>query len=143
MESLAEFCVFDMLKVKKPYGNAEQPADKRDDPYLLGLRTEHLLSVTNTQRSNQLARLASRNDARAKLSHAVVFNKDDMKEAMNKWRKQPETWMGEKTLQTVTKMKTPQEYHQALKSRFNTMLFQVCGNKCLVELFVRFSICSA
>ena len=39
----------------------EQPADKRDDPYELGLRTEHLLAVTNKQRSNHIERLASRN----------------------------------------------------------------------------------
>ena len=31
MESLADFCVFDKLKFKKPYGSAEQPADKSDD----------------------------------------------------------------------------------------------------------------
>ena len=32
-------------------GSAEQPADKKDDPSELGLRIEHLLTVTNTQRS--------------------------------------------------------------------------------------------
>ena len=41
-----------------------QPADKMDDPYELGLRVEHLLSVTNTQRSLHIARLSSRNDVR-------------------------------------------------------------------------------
>ena len=30
-------------------GSAEQPADKKDDPSELGLRIEHLLTVTNTQ----------------------------------------------------------------------------------------------
>ena len=65
MESLADFGVFDKLKFKKHYGSAEQPADKMDNPYQLALRIEHLLIVTNTQRSNHIARLASRNDVRA------------------------------------------------------------------------------
>ena len=60
MQCLAEFGIFDKLKFKKPYGSAEPPADKTDDPYELGLRTEHLLTVTKTQRSNHIARLASR-----------------------------------------------------------------------------------
>ena len=70
MECLAEFGVFDKLRFKKPYGSAEPPADKRDDPYQLGLRTEHLLTVTNTQRSNHIARLASRHDIRDQSPHA-------------------------------------------------------------------------
>ena len=57
-------CIFDKLKCTTPYGTAEQPADKMDDPYELGLRVEHLLSVTNTQRSLHIARLSSRNDVR-------------------------------------------------------------------------------
>ena len=32
--------VFDKLKCTTPYGTAEQPADKMDDPYELGLRVE-------------------------------------------------------------------------------------------------------
>jgi len=141
MEYLAEFGVFDKLRFKKPYGSAEPPADKRDDPYQLGLRTEYLLAVTNKQRSNHIARLASRNDVRAQTPHALVFTSDDMKETMNQWRKQPETWSN--TLQTVNDMGTTQEYHLCVKSRFNTMLFQLFGNKSLVEMFVRFPICSA
>ena len=86
MECFAEFGVFDKLKFKMPYGSAEQPADKSDDPYELGLRTEHLLTVTNTQRSNHIARLASRNECRAQTPHALVFTSDDMKETMNAWR---------------------------------------------------------
>ena len=142
MESLAECCVFDKLKFKQPYNSPEQPADKSDDPYLLGLRIEHLLAVANTQRSNQLARLASRHDPRATLSHELVFNTDDMIETMNAWRKQPETWMDVRSLKTVNALETQQAYHQAVKKRFTTMLFQLFGSKCLVELFIRFPICS-
>ena len=72
----------DKLKFKKPYGSAEQPADERDDSYQLGLRTKHLLTVTNAQRSIHIARLASRTGARAQTPHALVFTSDDMKEIM-------------------------------------------------------------
>jgi hypothetical protein len=40
-------------------------------------------------------------------------------------------------------METRQEYHLYLKGRFNTFLFQLFGNRSLVEMFVRFPICSA
>ena len=101
MESFADCFVFDKLKFKKPYGSAEQPADKTNDPYELGLRIENLLAVTQEQRSKHLARLTSRDDARAKLPHTLVFNKDDMKETMNSWRRQPQTWMHKHSLQGV------------------------------------------
>ena len=106
MQCLAEFDIFDKLKFKKPYGSAEPLADKTDDPYELGLRTEHLLTVTQTQtqRSNHIARLASRNDIRAQTPHTLVFTSDDMKETMNEWRKQPETWS--ESLQTLNDMRS-------------------------------------
>ena len=65
LEDLAEFCIFDKLKFKTPYGSAAQPAHKEEDPYELGLRIEHLLTETNTQRSLRIERLASRGDDRA------------------------------------------------------------------------------
>ena len=142
MECLADFCVFDKLKFKKPHGSAEQPADKTDDPYVVGLRIEHLLLVTNDQRSKHVARLASRDDARAKLPHALVFNSEDMKEIMNSWRNHPETWMHERSLQFVNDIQKDQARHQAIKSRFSTMLFELFGNKAFVELLIRFPICS-
>jgi hypothetical protein len=64
-----------------------------------------------------------------------------MKETMNEWRKRPETWTN--SLQTLNDMRSTQERHQGSKSRFNTMLFQLFGNKSLVDFFVRFPICSA
>ena len=143
MESLGDFFVFDKLKFKKPYGSAEQPAAETDDPYLLGLRIEHLLAVAHEQRSKHLARLTSRYDARAKLPHSLVFNANDMKETMNSWRHQPERWMQKQSLQIVNDIENPQAYHQALKSRFSAMLFELFGNRALVELFIRFPICSA
>ena len=141
VESFAALCVFNKLKWKQPHGSAEQPADKRDDPYELGLRTEHLLAVTNMQRTIHIERLASRYDVRAQTPHILVFTADDMKEIMNEWRKHPETWSN--SLGAINDLKTPQIIHQSLKSAFNTMLFQMIGNKALVELFVRFPLFSA
>ena len=141
MDALADFGNFDKLKFKKPYGSAEQPADKRDDPYQLGLRTEHLLAVTNKQRSNHIERLASRHDVRAQSPNTLVFTIDDMKEIMNQWRKHPATWSN--SLEDINEMQTSQAKHLKFKSNFNTMLFQIFGNKALVELFVRFPMCSA
>ena len=63
-----------------------------------------------------------------------------MKEIMNAWRKQPETWSD--SLATLNGMRTAQEHHLACKSKFNTMLFQLYGSKSLVEIFIRFPICS-
>ena len=64
-----------------------------------------------------------------------------MKEVMNDWRKHPETWSD--SLQTLKNMETAQTYHLGKQSRFNTMLFQLFGNKSLVELFVQYPVSSA
>ena len=141
LEDLAEFCIFDKLKFKTPYGSAAQPADKEDDPYELGLRIEHLLTVTNTQRSLHIERLASRGDYRAGSPHTLIFNSDDMMETMNTWRKQPHTWS--KATEALNKLSTNQEHHLSLKSKFNTMLFEIFGNKAFVATFIKFPICSA
>ena len=140
MKDLADLFVFDTLRSKRPYGSAEPPAGETDDPYALGLRTEHLLNITNTHRSRHIARLTSRNDDRAQTPHTLVFTSDDMREIMNAWRKQPETWSD--SLATLNGMRTAQEHHLACKSKFNTMLFQMYGSKSLVEIFIRFPICS-
>ena len=143
MESLADLFIFGKLKCKQPYGSAEQPAHSSNDPYSLGLRVEHLLNVTLTQRSHQIARLAARSDPRAESPDTLFFSPDDLKEVMNTWRQHPQTWMDPASLTKVTAMTKQQDYHQACKSRFNTMLFEVFGNKCLVETLIRIPICSA
>ena len=143
MESLADLFIYGKLKCKQPCGSAEQPARSSDDPYSLGLRVEHLLNVTLTQRSHQIARLAARNDPRAELADTLLFSPDDMKEVMNAWRQQPQTWMDPTSLTKVMAMTKQQDYHQACKGRFNTMLFELFGNKSLVETLIRISICSA
>jgi hypothetical protein len=143
MERLADFCLYDELRYQRPHGSAEQPANNIGDPYALGLRVEHLLFVTHTQRGNQIARMTARKDARARAPHQLIFSPTEMAEAMNEWRKEPKTWMKPESLQFVNAMDNHQEYHLACKSRFNTMLFQIFGNKALVELFVKFPMCSA
>ena len=70
------------------------------------------------------------------------FISEDMKLIMNEWRRDPKTWMHEQSLQIVNDIENPQAYHQAVKSKFSTMLFELIGNKALVDLFIRFPICS-
>ena len=143
IDTLADLFIFGKLKYKKPHGSAEQPAQTSNDPYSLGLRVEHLLNVTLTQRSHQIARLAIRKDPRAKSPDTLVFSRGDMREVMNAWRQQPQTWMDPASLTKVNAMTTKQDYHQACKRRFNTMLFELFGNKSLVETLIRIPICSA
>ena len=59
---------------------------------------------------------------------------------MNSWKHQPETWMQKQSPQMVNDIDNPQAYHQALKSKCSTMLFELFGNKTLVELLIRFPI---
>jgi hypothetical protein len=143
IESLADMFLYGSLQRKQPYGSAGQPARSPNDPYALGLRVEHLLKVTAAQRSHQIARMASRNDPRAASWSTLIFSTNDMKEVMNTWRKDPATWMNPESFEKVIAMETRQEYHQACKKRFNTMLFELIGNKSLVETIIRFPICSA
>ena len=117
MEKVANFYVFDKLKDRPPRRSAVQPAPQNDDPYSLGLRVENLLSVTSTQRTHQIARLASRHDPRAETPHELVFNCDDMKETMNTWRNNPSTWMDGKSLEFVKTMKNNPAYHLALRKK--------------------------
>ena len=100
-------------------------------------------TYTLTQRSHHIARLAARNDPRAKSPDALIFSSNDMIEVMNTWRQQPETWMDSATLKKVTDIKWQQQhYHQACKNRFSTMLFQLFGNKSLAEILIRIPIMS-
>ena len=51
--------------------------------------------------------------------------------------------MKPESLEKVMAMETQQEYHQGCKKRLNTMLFELIGNKSLVETIIRVPICSA
>ena len=104
---------------------------------------EHLLNVTHTQRSYHIARLAAKNDPRAQSPDTLQFSTDDMKEVMNTWRKQPETWMKPAALTKVKAMTQKQDILQFCKSRFTTMLFEIFGNRSLVETLIRFPTRSA
>ena len=105
-----------------------------------GWRVEHLLNVTLAQRSHQIARMASRSDRRAESPDTLVFSPDDMKEVMTTWRLQPATWMNPASLTKLKAETKQQDYHQACKQRFNTMLFELFGNKSLVETLIRIPI---
>ena len=114
IEFLDIFCIFNKLKYRRPYGSPEEPACNREKPYLLGLRVEHMVSGTNTQRANQLARLASRNDARANAPDEFVFNRDDMKK-MNELRRRPWTLMNTESLQKINHMMNEQDYQPTMQ----------------------------
>lgn len=134
MEALADFCVYGKLKFKRPFGSAEQPADNENCPYDLGLRIKNLLQVTNEQREEHIARLCDRNDPRIQSREKLVFNDQDMQEIMNTWRNQPKTWSNSQNCING-------QSHAGAKSCFSTMLFQLFGNKPLVDLLIRFPIC--
>ena len=112
-----------------------------DDPYELALRMEHLLDVTNTQRSIHIARLARRGDPRADSPKTLIFTGNDMAETMNAWRHRPETWSN--ATEALKDLSTNQEHHLGCKSKFNAMLFEIFGSKKLVEHFIQFPIGSA
>ena len=141
LEALADICIFDKLKCKQPHGSAPQPADKMDDPYELGLRMEHLLSVTNRQRALQIERLSSRGDQRANSPETLIFNSDDMREVMNTWRNQPETWSN--AVEALKNLPRNQDVHLKTKNKFNAMVFEIFGNRALVDVFIRYPVCSA
>ena len=142
MEILAELYMFDKLKYKQPYGSAEQPCKNTGEQYELSLRIEHLLRETQQQRLKYIARLKERNDARAKEPEKLVFNAEDMSEIFNSWRAEPSTWMREAAWQRLQNAKSWHAYHRQLRGSFNTMLFDLFGNKNLVDLFIRYPICS-
>lgn len=135
LDDLASFTVHDKLLYKRPYGSAEQPDD---EPYALAERFEHLLRVTDEQRQLHLERLEARKDTRDRTANMIVFNANDMREIFNAWRNHPETWCD--NLQSIRELPTPQQRHLALKSKFNTMLFQLMGEKALAETFIKFPI---
>ncbi len=141
MEDLANFTLFGKLQAQAPFGSAEQPADI-PLPYLLGLRIENLLSVTNKRRQKHIEKLAARNDPRSRMGEGLVFSDADLQEAINDWRNEPGTWMRPENLEKLSGM-TRQKQHQYCKSRFATMLFQLFGSHSLAETFLKFPICNA
>jgi hypothetical protein len=104
---------------------------------------EHLLKVTQAQRSRQIERLAAKNDPRTESPDTLLFSSEDMQEVMSTWRKQPEIWMNAVSLKNWNALTTPQAIHNFCKSRFSTMLFELFGNKSLVDTLIRVPICSA
>ena len=142
MDSLANLCLFGELMYKPPTGSAAQPADDLTRPYSLSMRIENLLTKTNQQRQLHINTLAARHDPRAQRGDSLIFNDDDMREVLNEWRKQPQTWMRSDTLQNLSNL-TPQAVHQKTKSAFSTMLFKLVGDKSLTATFPHMQCCTA
>ena len=61
---------------------------------------------------------------------------------LNEWRQQPETWMRPDTFKLLATL-TNQQAHEKKKSAFDTILFELFGDKTLVETLRRFPVCSA
>ena len=106
------------------------------------MRTEHLLAVTSKERENQVGRLVTRLGPDARRFLYEEFNEDLMTETINEWRNHPRTWMDRDSLCWVEKLEG-QDYHHHVRSKFSTMQLHLYGNKKLVDLCLRFPICSA
>jgi len=131
------------LKSKRPHGSAEQPAQRGENPYKLGERVEDLLRVANTQRERQIDFLISINDHRVSdgrdSAREMIFSETDMQQVINRWMREPHTWMDAKS---CAKMGRAKDKFHFCKSRFGAMLFQLFGNKHLALALIRVPICS-
>ena len=137
LTALADLTVFDKLKYKPPYGSAEQLDRDEDEPYDLGLRFEHFLEVTDTQREAYIQKLWSQWDHRIttwQSASTLIFTETDMKNIMRSWESKPETW---------SKNPHAQRGHDACHRNFHTFLFQLMGCKPLVSTFIKYPISSA
>ena len=141
--SLASLCLSGNLRNKPPAISTALPEYFCLEPYSLGMRVETLLQTTLEQRELHIARLRDRGDRRAHGKDYLIFHDNDMKEIMKTWKQQPEKWMRKKTLQKLDTYSRRQACHQKTKGSFNTMLFELFGNKALVEMCIRYPICSA
>ena len=142
MDSLASMCLFGDLQNKPPAISAAQPDHDPTSPYDLSMRVECLFEQIKEQRELHIARIAKRKDPRLRHKDRLIFHDRDMREIMNAWRSQPETWMKSETLQKL-KNYTTQQCHQTIKSAFSTMLFSLFGNKSFTETCSRYPVCSA
>ena len=140
LEAMAELCIYDKLKSIKQGDCAETMEDAVGEPYRLGLRMENLLKVTDEQRRKHIAKLQMRGDARANNPETLVFEANDMKEIMTSWEANYRSWSNRAdSLDQMGDTKRKQQIH----AKFPTYLFQLFGNKHLVETFIRYPICSA
>ena len=131
--------MFDKVKKINSHSNAAQLADMEGDCYERGRRIEHLLYLTSQQRHKHLVRLSERRDRRSRNPHGLVFTDKDMQEIMNRWRNRPEKWSNKYYDPTLT----TEERHRRIHANFNAFLFQIFGCKALVEMCIKFPICSA
>ena len=107
---------------------------------------ENCFHACSVVRQKHFCRLLQNSDDRASDGwrglKGIEFTTDDMKIVMNDWRNCPEMWMHEDNLRLLGS-KRRQEQHALKKSKFSTYLFELIGNKDLVDLFIRVPIASA
>lgn len=131
--------MFDKVKKIKSHSNAAQLADMEGNCYERGRRIEHLLTLTSHQRRKHLVRLSDRRDRRSRNPEGLVFTDKDMQEIMNRWRNRTDKWSNQYYDPTLT----AEERHRRIHANFNAFLFQIFGCKALVEMCIKFPICSA
>ena len=127
-------------KSGKPKSSAEQSAEERAD------QIENLLTVTLNLRIQHLGRLWKKRDPRVwnasqkEFSGSdmdVVFTGTDIIEIRRAWKNDFPTWCNNPETQ---KMKPGHQQQRKLHRTFPTMMHQICGNKRMVDLFLRFPV---
>ena len=106
-------------------------------------RLEWVLELLQKQRELHNQKLMLRKDPRISAAQPdTTFSDEDMKIIMNQWRDTPENWMQPAKFETLPGLSNKQR-HQAIKSSFNAMKFQLLGNGALVDFFIRFNLFGA
>ena len=139
LEDMAGFGVHKEHAKKEPFGSAAKPASQLENPYDLGRRLENMLQRTNRLRAEYIGILKEQGDHRAHTPDKLIFDNTDMSKIINRWRNNPEEWSDAQLDPTLT----PQERGRRLKSKFNTMLLNLVGNRELVHLFIKYPICDS
>ena len=58
-------------------------------------------AIPQAQRNSHIARIGQRNDPRLRAREPLIFDDEDMKDTLNAWKRQPETWMKKETLEKL------------------------------------------
>ena len=106
-------------------------------------RMELVLVLLQDQRNAYMRNFQISNDQRSSAAQLDMreFSDDDMKEIMNSWRNNPQTWMRRPHKFEKLKDLRVGDRHKFIKSRFNAMKFHLLGNESLVDLIIRLNLC--
>jgi len=105
---------------------------ERFDSYDSGIKYEKVLAITKEKRDQYIWRLRGNNDSRVWNEHdrdELIFEEEDMRQIMNAWKADWRSW-SDKSKRTKP------------HGNFSTMLFQLLGSKALVQLLVKYPICT-